>query len=426
MSNTSFEENLPDLVELIRRFKEAENALQSVLNEQVDAVLDPVTGIPILLEQAWNQLRVSEARYGRLLSLVAVVIFELAPDGTTQYVNETVFDILGYTAQELQGKNWWDVFFPGTRDQVDELYRQFQKGNVREYELTLITKSGSNAIIELTSANHKKPDGTLECILGLGFDITERRKAEKQLDAKQARLDSENRQSQQRTLETKLEKERVRLLKEFVQNASHEFRTPLTIINSSTYLLTHSDDPERRRLKAEEIGHQVQQMAKLLDMLLKMASLENNLPEQLPVDVQLLLQSVCKEAQAISYSVEIHCEIPSNLPFINGYSEYLHDALTHLLENARQHTPAGGRITVRAFTDNKNFVIEVEDTGPGISHELLPHIFETFSREDKAHTTPGLGLGLAITQKIINLHKGRIEVESEIGQGSLFRIFLPR
>ena len=101
------------------------------------------------------------------------------------------------------------------------------------------------------------------------------------------------------------------------------------------------------------------------------------------------------------------------------------DALKHLLDNAYRFTPTNGTITVFSEIKGDYLWVNIHDTGPGISAENLPHIFETFWRKDEAHQTPGFGLGLPIAQRIVELFGGRIEVESKLGNGSTFSIVMP-
>lgn len=101
--------------------------------------------------------------------------------------------------------------------------------------------------------------------------------------------------------------------------------------------------------------------------------------------------------------------------------------MTNLVENALHYTPAQGTVTVRTFSNADSVVIEVRDTGIGIDETDLKHVFEHFYRADKARATDtgGTGLGLAIVKKIIDIHNGRIEIESKMGEGSVFRVRLP-
>ncbi|NWG18156.1 MAG: sensor histidine kinase, partial [Chloroflexi bacterium] len=103
----------------------------------------------------------------------------------------------------------------------------------------------------------------------------------------------------------------------------------------------------------------------------------------------------------------------------------LQEALAQILDNAYRFTPPDGTIEVSVMVENPSINIVVSDTGPGIATEHLPHIFETFWRLDEAHSTPGLGLGLSLARKIIEMHGGSIAVDSVVGEGTTFVLRLP-
>lgn len=233
-------------------------------------------------------------------------------------------------------------------------------------------------------------------------------------------------QAQQRELEIKLEKERIQLLTTFIHSASHEFRTPLATISSSAHLITRSDDPENQASRAAVIEQQVRRITRLVDMLLLMTRLESQeQPERTPVDVAAVVKEVCKTLISEGDGPRIHCKAGPQLPPVMGDADDLFEAFRQILDNAHRFTPVGGSITVTAGQSDGLVWLEICDTGPGISDEALPYIFDTFWRQDKAHSTPGFGLGLAIARKIIHMHGGDISVQSTLGQGSTFRVTLP-
>lgn len=238
---------------------------------------------------------------------------------------------------------------------------------------------------------------------------------------------NERKQAQQRQLELLLEKERLNLLSMFIQHAAHEFRTPLSIINSSTYLMSRLEDPEQRARKARQVEEQVRLLTRLLDMLLTTARLESpDALEQKVVDVTMLIQQVCADmSEKTGGQPRLHCEGELRLPPVIGDAHYLKVALTELLNNAIRYTPPDGTVTIAARIEEQGLWLRIEDTGCGIAPEALPHIFETFWRSDEAHTTPGFGLGLPIARRIMEYHGGEITVASEVGRGTRFEVRLP-
>ena len=238
---------------------------------------------------------------------------------------------------------------------------------------------------------------------------------------------TERKRAEQHAVELALEKERVRLLTRFIQDTAHEFKTPLTSINTGLYLITRSDDGERRKRKAREVENYVQRMQDLVDKLLLMVKLEGEpVLASRQVNMQMLISMACERAQARDFNgPELMVELQPLLPSIYGNAGHLSTMLDELLQNAYRFTPAEGRITIRACVTETWLVLELQDTGEGMPPEVLPHIFESFWRRDEAHSTPGFGLGLTIVQKIVERHQGQIEVESNIGQGTCFRVMLP-
>lgn len=238
---------------------------------------------------------------------------------------------------------------------------------------------------------------------------------------------TEREQAQQREIELALERERVNLLSLFVQNTAHEFRTPLGIINTSAYLMSKSDDPAKRAQRAGKIEEQVELLNHLIEMLLLMVRLESTQTlKREPVDIHTIFSSVCRNLVMIyGEKPQLICKDQETSLMVTGDGHYLTDAVEQILDNAYRFTPAEGTITVAVGSADGQVWLAVSDTGPGIPADLLPHIFETFWRQDEAHTTPGFGLGLSIARKIVQAHGGDIEVESVFGEGTTFRIVLP-
>lgn len=238
---------------------------------------------------------------------------------------------------------------------------------------------------------------------------------------------TELKQARQREFELALEKERVRLLHQFIENASHEFRTPLSVINSSAFIMVRSDDMNRRQEKADMIDHQIKRIARLVDMLLLMSQIEGEISiETTLVDMKQVVERASQEVRVVRGDFPcLKLNIQPNLPPIKGTASYLVTALIQILDNAYRFTPKDGQIDVSLRLEANFVCCEIEDTGQGISQDSLPHIFETFWRQDSAHSTPGFGLGLPIAQRILSHYGGTIEVKSTLGVGSTFCLKFP-
>ena len=230
---------------------------------------------------------------------------------------------------------------------------------------------------------------------------------------------------------TKLVKlEQVR--KDFVANVSHELRTPIQLMKGFSESLLDSplDDKEQIRHFMEIIKKNAGNMENLVNDLLSLASLEDA-NESRPMEEEQELSSIFNEAvssvavQAKANETEIIIECEDGLK-ANLYGSTITQALINLLDNAIKYSPKSSRIYARGFRKGSEIVLEVEDKGIGIPAEHLERIFERFYRVDRARSREagGTGLGLAIVRHIALLHKGRVEVESHAGEGSVFRIVL--
>lgn len=228
-----------------------------------------------------------------------------------------------------------------------------------------------------------------------------------------------------------------RMRQDFVANVSHELQTPLTIIRGFTETLMEDADnidEESRRRFTHLIHEEANRMSRLVDDLLTLSRMEHHsLPFTLEgVDIAMLAESVVSRMapRAEEAGLTLEARIPSVLPLVSGDADRLQEVFLNLVQNAIQYTPSGGRVTVSAQSSAAEGLvgISVEDTGIGIPGTDLPRIFERFYRVDKARSraSGGTGLGLAIVKHIIELHQGRIQVNSTVGQGTEFIIWLPQ
>lgn len=225
--------------------------------------------------------------------------------------------------------------------------------------------------------------------------------------------------------------ERVR--RDFVANVSHEFKTPLTAIQgfSETLLAGAIDDPQNRERFLGIILEHSRRLARLTDDLLKLSKMDADRLELeiRRVSVAELIESCLETAQhrAAEKDIQVYVSHSKELPDIAGDRRRLAEVLQNLLDNATQYTLAGGRITLSAEARDADVIFTVSDTGIGIPKADQSRIFERFYRVDAARSREagGTGLGLAIAKHLVEVHGGRIWVDSEIGQGSQFNFSVP-
>jgi two-component system phosphate regulon sensor histidine kinase PhoR len=225
--------------------------------------------------------------------------------------------------------------------------------------------------------------------------------------------------------------ERVR--RDFVANVSHELRTPLTAIQgfAETLLTGAIDDPQNRTRFLEIILEHSRRLARLTDDLLMLSKMD---AERLELEIRRLpvpqiIQSCLETAQrrASEKDLRISLNMPQGLPDIAGDRRRLAEVLQNLLDNAIQYTLPGGQILVSAEKGEGEVILTVSDTGIGIPKADQPRIFERFYRVDVARSREagGTGLGLAIAKHLVDVHGGRLWVDSEVGQGSQFHFSVP-
>jgi signal transduction histidine kinase len=217
--------------------------------------------------------------------------------------------------------------------------------------------------------------------------------------------------------------------RDFVANASHELKTPVaSIISSSEALRTAlGKDPAAERRFAENIEASARQLDRLVSDLLDLSRLEREEPGSEPVRIDLILQDQTRQIRDEAEAAGIDISVETVPITVVGSHRDLSIACRNLFENAVRYTGAGGTVTASASVADGWVTIEVTDTGVGIPTRDLDRVFERFYRVDNARSrsTGGTGLGLAIVKHTVESHKGTVEVQSELGRGTTFRLRLP-
>ncbi|HJX36570.1 MAG TPA: ATP-binding protein [Dehalococcoidales bacterium] len=219
--------------------------------------------------------------------------------------------------------------------------------------------------------------------------------------------------------------------RQFTADASHELRTPLAIMQAeATLALSKERSPDDYRKSLETISQESDYMSSVIGKLLFLARSDAGKEQLSFEDVELkgLITGLASNIEALAQDKGIKFVVDAKEELtVNGDKVKLRQLFINILENAVRYTPIAGQISVSLVQKDANAVVAIADTGIGIPPEHLPHIFERFYRVDKARARAdgGVGLGLAIAKIIAESHKGKIEVESELGKGTTFTISLP-
>lgn len=393
---------------------------------------------------AENLLAQSETLFHELIEQMPVAI-ALSRAKRFIYVNAAFVRLHDFAnAKEIIGRPILDFVAPESQTQVKARSAHLDEdpADSAPQEMISIRRDSTRFHCLVTSARVQLSDGRVTIIFVQ--DITERKRIEQQ------------------AFELALERQRVVLLETFIQDASHDFRTPLTVLQSGAYLLDkfttlaldelHSirqqvmaqPSPAMQASIAKldknltyvsghirSVSNSSKGLSDLVSSLLDITRMEYQ-PQFTLVEYDLiaLVRSTMAdlETQIGERDQVLHFEAPERQLLLMLDIEAFPRVIRNLLTNAIRYTSRHGHIEVRIFLEAQQAVLEVADTGIGIAEADLPHIFERFYRADKARPTDkgGLGLGLAIAKHIVEGHGGRITVESLLGHGTTFRVKLPQ
>jgi signal transduction histidine kinase len=266
------------------------------------------------------------------------------------------------------------------------------------------------------------------------YQALERARANEQLlMVRNTQLEQEIRQREQiekDNLELALERERLEAFRLLISEISHDLKTPLATINTSLYLLERLDDPQKQKEKIENIKKQTEYLKIFVQDIVTLSRLEHLAELDLtPTDGHQLLSDMEEQIRATceEKSLQVTFALDAVQSHIRADKDELRRVILNLLDNAVNYTPPEGTVFVRTHNEADKFILEVADTGIGISEADLPRIFDRFYRAENGRATNkiGSGLGLAIVKTIVNIHAGDVAAASKDGEGATFQVRLP-
>jgi two-component system aerobic respiration control sensor histidine kinase ArcB len=370
------------------------------------------------LEVNKNQFKEDEETLKIFRTNMPIGLF-IIQDGRFKFVNDNLRTLLADSSDEIIESYSLKLIYPDDRERVRESAIKILRGESDvPYKYRIIDKDGQIRWL-LESVASIKYQGR-RAILGHAMDITERELAQERI---------EESYEKERRLRQELELEVQRRV-EFTRALVHELKTPLTPIMSSSDLLVSGLKEEPWLSVAQNIQRGAINLNKRIGELLDLARGEIGMLRLNPkrVDILKLLTYTGSEMSAVasSNSQTLKVELPTSLPRPWADEDHLRQIIQNLLVNATKFTPEGGTITLRAREQNGFLIVEVQDTGYGIPEEEQRRLFRPYHRQigDREHLS-GLGLGLALCKNLVQLHGGRIWVQSQEGKGSLFSFSIP-
>jgi len=363
-------------------------------------------------KQAAEKLKASEEKYKNLIETMPEGFYCSTPEGYFVDVNPALVKMFGYDSKEEMMKIYIpdDLYFSKDDREVDVYNIDFTSDS-EAYRLR--KKDGSEIWVVDYWRYIKDDSGNVVFHEGIMRDITESLKAQKAI------------------IEAKDKAEEMsRLKSSFLANMSHEIRTPLNGILGFAQLLQEEvkDDEQLKCVKViEKSGYR---LLETLDLILNFSKLEAEMVNvrYSEINVSNVIDEVVESFEAMARNKKLVIEkiIKQKNLITKIDNRFLRHTLNNLVKNAVVYTKEGG-ITVTFDTDEKDMIIKVKDTGIGIAKEYYEVIFEPFRQESEGlgRNFEGTGLGLSITKRFVELMKGKIEVESEVGVGSTFTVRLP-
>lgn len=361
-------------------------------------------------------VQTSEVRYRRLFETAQDGILILdAGDGTIIDANPFMSDLLGYSQAELLGKQLWEIGMFTDKSENETAFRALQQhGYVRYDHLPLKAKDGTAAEVEFVSNVYSVEDRLVaQCNIR---DISDRGRLERQTEEQAAELTDLHRRKD-----------------EFLAMLSHELRNPLAPMVNAVQMLRLQQGSENliQQQSRVIIERQLGQLKHLVSDLLEVSRITTGRVrlrrERIVLSgvVEAALETVRPLIE--QHKHEITVSVPSEPIWLLADPARLEQVLVNLLTNAAKYTDDGGRIWLTVTEADEVCVLRVRDTGVGIPAELLPRIFDLFTQADRLldRSDGGLGIGLCLVQRLVELHGGTVEASSVVGKGSEFVVRMP-
>ena len=367
------------------------------------------------LKQTEAALFNSELRYRRLFETAKDGILILDADsGIILDANPFMTELLGYSQAEFVDKELWEIGLFSDKSENEAAFRELQRnGYVRYDHLPLKTKHGQQAEVEFVSnvyqVDHRH---VAQCNIR---DISERSRWEQKTKEQSEALANLH-----------------RLKDEFLAMLSHELRNPLAPISDAVQVLRgqKNDDPRHQQARII-IERQVRQLTRLVDELLEVSRITTgriHLHEE-QVALSNIVENAVETVRALigQRGHTLKVALPPQSIWLYADAARMEQVIVNLLVNAAKYTDADGQIWLTVEQEGNEAVLRVRDTGVGIPPELLPRVFDLFTQAERSldRAQGGLGIGLCLVQRLVEMHRGRVEASSELGQGSEFVVRLP-
>jgi PAS domain S-box-containing protein len=402
--------------ETARRRKDGSLVTISLIVSPVKNARGRVIGASTIAHDVGERRRLDEA----LALLAAIVdssddaIVSKTLDGTITSWNRAAERLFGYTATEAFGQPIFLIVPPDRHGEEEGVLARIRAGHVIDhFETVRRRKDGSLLDISLTVSPVRDSQGRIIGASKIARDISQRKRVERERAAMYEEAEQANRAKD-----------------EFLAMLGHELRNPLGAISSAVRLLEPVDAvSERAALARDVIGRQTRHLARLVDDLLDVARVMTGkvLLERLPLDLAEAVTRHVNSVRATGKMQEHVVALETAPVWVDADTIRIEQIVGNLVANALKYTPAGGRITIRVGPDNGHAVLSIEDTGVGMTPHLVSRVFDLFVQGERRldRGQGGLGIGLTLVKRLVELHDGTVEAASEgPDRGSRFTVKL--
>jgi PAS domain S-box-containing protein len=379
----------------------------------------------IIRARAEKELRESEERFRSYFELGLIGMAISSPTKGLLEVNDEICKILGYERDELMKKTWAELTHPDDLAADVANFERVIAGEINGYSMDKrwIRRDGRIIDTMISVKALRNADGAVDYFVSLLEDVTERKRAEATL-----------RESERRMQEHAAELADLHRRKdEFLAMLSHELRNPLSpILNAAHILRLQKDENPLQQQARAVIERQVNQLSRLVNELLEVSRVITGRIQlrKERLDIRGVVEQAAESTRPLidQRRHQLFVSLPAEPVWLEGDAARLEQAVINLLDNAAKYTPEGGKVWVNLQPEGNEVTLRVRDTGVGIAPELLPRIFDLFTQADRTpdRSQGGLGIGLSLTQRLVELHGGKIEAHSAgLGQSSEFIVRLP-
>lgn len=392
-------------------------------------------------EQQQRALNGSQQRFRDFADAASDWFWELDENLRMSYMSQTFFVLSGIPPEDVIGKTRLENPHIKHQEQTWKPYNANLKARLpfKDFIFEILTPAGEELHLSISGRPYFDENDVFQGYRGVGSDVTQTRKPQEELIAHRDHLEALvlertaeiERQSQQVEKALEQEKENNATQREFVAMASHEFRTPLAIIDGTAQRVVRRLDkmpPDDLKIRMTKIRAAVVRMTELIEGTLSSARIDAGTIEKKAesVDLVALVSEICIRQQEISTTHDLSVKFDDDVAPILGDPTLLDRVFTNLISNSVKYSPDNPRIDVRGFIENEHVVITFSDHGVGIPATELPKLFKRYFRASTASGIAGTGIGLSLVKELVEMHDGRVKVESDEGVGSTFTVYLPR